>query len=155
MIPPGQHGRAPDAGLRILIIDHGCCDHPHTRAHGIRAGLEAVGMRAAVCGPSTVPGLDEQPAGMYGIHLHDIAAASRSFLAAVRDGSPQAFLTAVAGVPSRLLGLALRADGVALFSDKAEFHAARGAGRGKNHLYADGAVKTFFTLETETRPSQP
>ncbi|RLS77411.1 MAG: hypothetical protein DWI03_06495 [Planctomycetota bacterium] len=106
MIPPGQHGRAPDAGLRILIIDHGCCDHPHTRAHGIRAGLEAVGMRAAVCGPSTVPGLDEQPAGMYGIHLHDIAAASRSFLAAVRDGSPQAFLTAVAGVPSRLLGLA-------------------------------------------------
>jgi len=55
----------------------------------------------------------------------------------------------------RLLGLALRADGVALFSDKAEFHAARGAGRGKNHLYADGAVKTFFTLETETRPSQP
>ena len=55
----------------------------------------------------------------------------------------------------RLLGLALRADGVALFSDKAEFHATRGAGRGKNHLYADGAVKTFFTLETETRPSQP
>ena len=55
----------------------------------------------------------------------------------------------------RLLGLALRADGVVLFSDKAEFHAARGAGRGKNHLYADGAVKTFFTLETETRPSQP
>jgi prepilin-type N-terminal cleavage/methylation domain-containing protein len=55
----------------------------------------------------------------------------------------------------RLLGLALRPDGVALFSDKAEFHAARGAGRGKNHLYADGAVKTFFTLETESPTGQP
>jgi hypothetical protein len=92
--------------MRVLVIDHGCCDHPHTRAHGIRAGLEAVGMRAAVCGPSTLPGLDERPPGMYGIHLHDIAAASRNFLAAVRDGSPQAFLAAVASVPSRLLGLA-------------------------------------------------
>jgi hypothetical protein len=106
MIPLAKRGRDPDAGMRILIIDHGCCDHPHTRAHGIREGLEAAGMRAAVCGPSTVPGLDEQPPGMYGVHLHDIAAASRSFLAAVRDGSPQAFLAAVAGVPSRLLGLA-------------------------------------------------
>lgn len=106
MIPSPKRGPDPDAGMRILIIDHGCCDHPHTRAHGIRAGLEAAGLRAAVCGPSTVPGLDEQPAGMFGIHLHDIAAASRNFLAAVREGSPQAFLAAVAGVPSRLLGLA-------------------------------------------------
>lgn len=105
-MPAAKSGTDQDAGLRVLIIDHGCCDHPHTRAHRIRAGLEAAGIRAAVCGPSTVPGLDEQPPGMYGIHLHDIAAASRPFLAAVRDGSPQAFLAAVAGVPSRLLGLA-------------------------------------------------
>jgi hypothetical protein len=92
--------------MRILLIDHGCCDHPHTRVHALRAGLEAAGCRVAVCGPSSLHGLDEQPAGMHGIHLHDVAAASRTFLAAVRDGSPEAFLAAVAEVPSRLLGLA-------------------------------------------------
>ena len=90
--------------MRILLIDHGCCDPP-ARAHRFRAGLESLGLEAAVCGPSTVPGLDEQPPGMHGIHLHDIAAASRPFLAAVRDGSPEAFLAAVAAVPARLLGL--------------------------------------------------
>lgn len=91
--------------MRVLLIDHGNCDHPHTRVHGLRAGLVALGIEAGVCGPSSVPGLEEQPLGMYGIHLHDVAAASRSFLAAVKDGSPQAFLTATAGVPARLLGL--------------------------------------------------
>lgn len=49
----------------------------------------------------------------------------------------------------RLMGLAVKENGFPLFSDKGEFHAARGAGKGKNHLYADGAVKTFFTVETE------
>jgi len=92
--------------MRILLIDHGCCDHPHTRIHKLRAGLEADGCRVAVCGPSSLHGLDEQPAGMHGIHLHNVAAASRTLLAAVRDGSPEAFLAAVANVPSRLLGLA-------------------------------------------------
>jgi hypothetical protein len=92
--------------MRILLIDHGCCDHPHARIHALRAGLEAEGCRVAVCGPSSLHGLDEQPAGMHGIHLHDVAAASRAFLAAIRDGSPEAFLAAVAEVPSRLLGLA-------------------------------------------------
>lgn len=92
--------------MRILLIDHGCCDHPHTRVHRLREGLETLGIKAAVCGPSTVPGLEWQPPGMYGIHLHDVAAASRDFLAAVQDGSPEAFLAAVAGVRSRLLGLA-------------------------------------------------
>lgn len=91
--------------MRILLIDHGCCDHPHTRVHAWRAGLESLGLAAAVCGPSTVPGLQQQAPGMHGIHLHDIAAASRPFLAAVRDGSPEAFLQAVATVPARLLGL--------------------------------------------------
>jgi hypothetical protein len=91
--------------MRVLLIDHGCCDPPHTRAHTLRAGLEAAGMAAAVCGPSTVPGLEQQAPGMHGIHLHDVAAASRPLLAAVRDGSAEAFQAAVAGVPARLLGL--------------------------------------------------
>jgi hypothetical protein len=91
--------------MRVLLIDHGCCDPPHTRVHGLRAGLQSLGIAAGVCGPSSVSGLAEQPPGMYGIHLRDVAAASRSFLAAVQDGTPQAFLTATAGVPARLLGL--------------------------------------------------
>ncbi|MCS5617042.1 MAG: hypothetical protein NZ658_03495, partial [Pirellulales bacterium] len=92
--------------MRILLIDHGCCDHPHTRAHRLRQGIEAAGARVAICGPSRRHGLDEQPPGMHGIHLNDVAAASRTFLAAVENGSPEAFLAAVAEVPSRLLGLA-------------------------------------------------
>ena len=92
--------------MRVLLIDHGSCDHPHTRVHGLRAGLEPLGIEAAVCGPSSVSGLEEQPRGMFAIHLRDVAAASRVFLAAVRDGSPEAFLTATADVPARILGLA-------------------------------------------------
>lgn len=92
--------------MRILLIDHGCCDHPHTRIHRFREALEADGCTVAVCGPSSRHRLDEQPPGMFGIHLYDVAAASRSFFAAVQDGSPEAFLAAVATVPSRLLGLA-------------------------------------------------
>jgi hypothetical protein len=92
--------------MRILLVDHGCCDHPHTRIHRLREALEATRCTVAVCGPSTVNAFEEQPAGMHGIHLHDVAAASRSFLAAVRDGSPEAFLRATAGVPSGVLGLA-------------------------------------------------
>ncbi len=91
--------------MRVLLIDHGCCDHPHTRVHALRDGLEPLGIAAAVCGPSTIPGLEQQAPGMHGIHLHDIAAASRPFLTAVRDGSADALLAAVAGVPARLLGL--------------------------------------------------
>lgn len=55
----------------------------------------------------------------------------------------------------RLLDRPLRSDGVALFSDKEAFHAARGQARAKNHLYADGAVKNFFTLEMEPLPGTP
>jgi hypothetical protein len=95
--------------MRILLIDHGCCDHPHTRIHRFRGALEADGCKVAVCGPSSRHRLDEHPPGMFGIQLHDIAAASRAFLAAVQDGSPEAFLAAVAHVPSRLLGLAREA----------------------------------------------
>jgi predicted TIM-barrel fold metal-dependent hydrolase len=95
--------------MRILLIDHGCCDHPHTRIHRFRKELEAEGFAVAVCGPSSRHRLDEQPAGMFGIHLHDVAAGSRAFIAAVQAGSPDAFLAAVATVPSRLLGLAREA----------------------------------------------
>jgi len=49
----------------------------------------------------------------------------------------------------KVFNLPVKDNGVALFSDKADFHAARGRGKGKNHLYADGAVKQFFTLETD------
>ena len=91
--------------MRILLIDHGCCDPPRTRIHRLRDGLAAAGATVAVCGPSSLHGLDEQPAGMHGIHLHDVAAASRRLLAAVRAGTPDALLAAVATVPARLLGL--------------------------------------------------
>jgi cell division septum initiation protein DivIVA len=92
--------------MRILLVDHGCCDHPRTRIHGLRQTLEAAGCTVAICGPSTVNAFEEQPPGIHGIHLHDVAAASREFLAAVREGSPEAFLRAAAHVPSRVLGLA-------------------------------------------------
>lgn len=92
--------------MRILLVDHGCCDPPASRIHRLRAGLEVAGCTVAVCGPSTVNAFEEQPAGVHGIHLHDVAAGSRDFLAAVRDGSPEAFLRAVPRVPAKLLGLA-------------------------------------------------
>jgi hypothetical protein len=91
--------------MRILLVDHGCCDPPDTRAHRLRAGLAALDVEAAVCGPSSVSSLESPQPGLHGIHLHDVAAASRLLLAAVREGAPEAFLTATAAVPSRLLGL--------------------------------------------------
>ena len=92
--------------MRILLVDHGCCDPPLARLHPLRTALEAGGDTVAICGLSTVNAFEEQPPGMHGIHLHDVAAASREFLAAVRDGSPEAFLRVVPAVPARLLGLA-------------------------------------------------
>ena len=91
--------------MRILIIDHGCCDHPHTRVHRLREALDARGHQATVCGPSSISQLEQQQPGLQGIHLHDVAAASRKLLAAVKEGSAAAFLETVATVPSRLLGL--------------------------------------------------
>ena len=90
--------------MRVLLIDHGCCDHDHTRVHQCRAALADVGVVAAVCGPSSVPRLEERHPGMYGIHLHAIAAASHRFLAAVRDGAAESLLAAIPLLPPRLLG---------------------------------------------------
>jgi hypothetical protein len=91
--------------VRILLIDHGRCDPPHAQVHGLRHALELAGIEAAVCGPSSVPSLERQPPGMFGMHLDDVAAASRRLLTAVRSGDAAALLTTVATVPARLLGL--------------------------------------------------
>lgn len=53
----------------------------------------------------------------------------------------------------KVMGLPVKENGIAVFSDQAEFHAARGPGKGKNHLYADGAVKTTFSVDVD--PSRP
>lgn len=91
--------------MRILLIDHANCDPPQTRAHQLRAALEPLRVRATVCGPASVPSLAEQPQGMFAIHLLDTVAASRKLHAAVQTGAAEAFLTTLAGVSPRLLGL--------------------------------------------------
>ena len=56
----------------------------------------------------------------------------------------------------KVMGLSVLENGIAVFSDQADFHAARGPGKGKNHLYADGAVKTTFTVDLDpSRVSGP
>lgn len=102
--------------MRLLLVDHGCCDYDHTRVHGCRQALRRLGIAAAVCGPSSIPQLEMQHAGMYGIHLHNLAAASHRFLEAVRDGAPEAFLRAVATIRPRLLG-AVRETGRQLIAE--------------------------------------
>ncbi|HTH49182.1 MAG TPA: type II secretion system protein [Candidatus Limnocylindria bacterium] len=52
----------------------------------------------------------------------------------------------------RVMGRPVKENGIALFSDQVEFHSARGKGKGKNYLYADGAVKTFSAVELEPTP---
>lgn len=53
----------------------------------------------------------------------------------------------------KVMGLSVKENGIAVFSDQAGFHSALGAGKGKNHLYADGAVKTVFTVDID--PNRP
>jgi hypothetical protein len=100
--------------MRILIVDHGCCDPPDTRPHLLRGRLTESGVQAAVCGPSSVPSLAAQPEGMFAIHLHDIAGASRKLHAAVTSGEAGMLLAALAGVSPRLLGLARETARLAL-----------------------------------------
>ena len=91
--------------MRLLLIDHGSCDHDHTRVHRCRADLSRLGITAAVCGPSSIPQLETPRAGMYGIHLHAVAAASHRFLAAVREGTAESLLGVTPSLSPRLLGL--------------------------------------------------
>lgn len=91
--------------MRLLLIDHGNCDHDHTRVHHCRAALAALDVTVAVCGPSSIPQLEQPHAGMYGIHLHAIAAASHRFLAAVREGAAESLLGVAPTLSPRLLGL--------------------------------------------------
>lgn len=91
--------------MRLLLVDHGSCDPPATRVHLHRRALEGAGAVAAACGPTSVPPLAMPTPGLHGIHLHDIAAANRGFLDAVRDGGAAPLLAATATLPPRLLGL--------------------------------------------------
>ena len=91
--------------MRLLLIDHGNCDHDHTRVHRCRADLARLGITATVCGPSSTSQLETPRVGMYGIHLHSIAAASHRLLAAVREGTAESLLGVVPSLSPRLLGL--------------------------------------------------
>jgi hypothetical protein len=90
--------------MRLLLIDHGRCDARESRARRVRDELGRAGTTVALCGPTLVPRLADTDDGMFGIHLHDIAAASHRFLDAVRDGSAGALLAAVPALSPRLLG---------------------------------------------------
>lgn len=91
--------------MRLLLIDHGCCDLPGTRIHACREALSRLGVESLACGPASVPSLASQSPGLHGLHLHDIAAANKKFHEAVLDGAPAAFLAAIAGISPGLLGL--------------------------------------------------
>ncbi len=91
--------------MRLLLIDHGCCDVPDTRVHHCREHLEKLGVQASACGPSSISQLASHQPGLHGIHLHDVAAASKLFLRAVQDGTPIALLEALATISPSLLGL--------------------------------------------------
>ena len=90
--------------MRLLLIDHGCCDPPDTRVHACCDHLTRLGAEPLACGPTSVPNLDAPTPGLHGIHLNAIAAANKIFLDAVHDGTPAAFLDATAGISPRLLG---------------------------------------------------
>ena len=102
----GIHGLFPftKEPVRLLLLDHGCCDPPGARLHACRDHLIRLGVEPLACGPTSVPNLDAPTPGLHGIHLHAIAAANKIFLDAVHDGTPAAFLAATASISPRLLG---------------------------------------------------
>jgi len=91
--------------MRVLLVDHGCCDPPDTRVHACRTALMRLGAVPLALGPSSVSSLAAETPGLRGVHLRDIAAANKRFLRAVQDGSPAAFLAASATISPSLLGL--------------------------------------------------
>jgi len=98
------HIQTESVGMRVLLVDHGCCDPPTTRAHRYRAQLAHQGIETLICGPAEAsPGL---PAGgLHRINLQGMAAASPLLLHLLRDGTAQAFLQATGELPGHLLGL--------------------------------------------------
>lgn len=91
--------------MRLLLVDHGCCDPPHSRVFRCREWLLPERIEVLACGPASVSTLEAPSPGLHGIHLRDIAAANRRFARAVRDGSPQSFLETSPMIPAALLGL--------------------------------------------------
>lgn len=91
--------------MRLLLVDHGCCDPPHGRVFRCRDWLLPERIDVLACGPASVSALEAPTPGLHGIHLRDIAAANRKFARAVRDGSPETFLDSSATIPAPLLGL--------------------------------------------------
>jgi len=98
------HIPTESVGMRVLLVDHGCCDPPTTRGHRYRAQLAQQGIEALICGPAeTSPGL---PAGgLHRIDLQGMAAASPLLLHLLRDGTAQAFMQATGDLPGHLLGV--------------------------------------------------
>ena len=99
--------RIPEAtiGMRLLLIDHGCCDPPQGRVFRCRDWFLRERIDVLACGPASVSALEAPTPGLHGIHLRDIAAANRKLARAVRDGSPQTFLDTSPTISTPLLGL--------------------------------------------------
>lgn len=91
--------------MRLLLVDHGCCDPPQGRVFRCRDWLLPERIEVLACGPASVSALEAPTPGLHGIHLRDIAAANRKFARAVREGSPQSFLDTSPTIPAPLLGL--------------------------------------------------
>lgn len=91
--------------MRLLLVDHGCCDGVLSRGFRCRDALVREGIEALLCGPASVSPLEAATPGLQGIPLKAVAAGNRAFAAAVRDGDPDAFLRTSAGLPAALLGL--------------------------------------------------
>jgi len=91
--------------MRLLLVDHACCDPPAARGFRCRDALAREGIEAFVCGPAAVSPLEEATPGLQGIPLKAVAAGNRAFAAAVREGDPVAFLRTSARLPAALLGL--------------------------------------------------
>ena len=92
-------------GMRLLLVDHGCCDPPSSRVFRCRERLLRERIEVLACGPASISALEAPTEGLHGIHLRDIAAANRKLARAVRDGTPEAFLETSSTIPAPLLGL--------------------------------------------------
>jgi hypothetical protein len=91
--------------MRLLLVDHGCCDPPSSRVFRCRALLLGERIEVLACGPASISALEAPTEGLHGIHLRDIAAASRKLAQAVRGGTAEAFLETSPTIPAPLLGL--------------------------------------------------